>query len=118
MCVYSPTPCVKLHTSFCLENFQSIKVIIGNRLFQMLPGENPEGLKGILHFFCAVAIVPEASGKLKSSFIEMGYSVTHISVSSSPGCPCCPHTFGLLDQHSGMFFSLLCCCHRCATKSS
>lgn len=22
----------------------------------------------------------------------MGYSVTHIAVSSFPGCPCCPHT--------------------------
>lgn len=23
----------------------------------------------------------------------MGYPVTHITISSFPGCPCCPHTF-------------------------
>lgn len=66
-------------------------MIIRNRLFQLLPGEIPRGLKAILHFFHAAVIIPETSRKLKSSIMKMGCSVTHVIISNFPGCPCRPH---------------------------
>lgn len=49
--------------------------MIGSRLFKLLPREIPKCLKAILRFFHTVVMVPKTSKKLKSSILNIGYSV-------------------------------------------